>query len=120
MKLKVTVTKEYLKQSMMCGTISNLGCIIAENCAVAIAIKSIFPNAFVSHKCYYINHGISAKHNGESFIYEFDSLVNTPHKRLELPETEIELEITDEILDELNKNVNWKEIVNNSNHLELI
>lgn len=41
MKLKIKVTKDILERSKMCSTM------IGENCAIALAVRDIFPNAWV-------------------------------------------------------------------------
>lgn len=118
MKVTVKITKKVLKQSMNCGGGNDSD--VQTNCAVALAVRDIFPQVKVQCNYYQpFGNQINANHNGESFIKEFDKLVDSPKERLKLPETIIELQITEEILSELNKKNNWQEIVNNSENLTL-
>ena len=121
-KLKVKVTKEILKKSMTCGCFSPK---VAANCAVALAIREIFPEATVGYTGFRPFHknkwGVFSGHDGERFIIQFDSLRRTPEKRLELPETVVTLDITDEIIDHLSTMIpNYEEVVNAQPHLELV
>jgi len=119
-KLKVKVTKEILRKSMNCGIDSNKK--VSENCAVAYAVREVFPEASIDTPYYYpFNDHIVANHNGSNFIIDFDLLRRHPEKRLDLPETEVELEITEEILDELiRRTPDYEEVVSNSEILELV
>lgn len=105
-KLKIKVTKEILQRSMMCG----LNAVsIGANCAVALAVRDIFPTAAVSSKYifpfmqdpdYIISDmTINLPPEAESFISDFDNLVINPRGRLHLPELEFEIEIPDKILE---------------------
>lgn len=119
MKLKIKVTKEILKKSMFCRDDS----LIVMNCAIAVAVREIWPKASVTQK--YIRIDSSKKTFIEDlpesvglFIYEFDR--STPSQRLEIPEFEFEVEIDPDIhlshfdISEL------KEILTNSSTLELV
>lgn len=129
MKLEVKITKEIYEQSMMCGTSSKITKErpIAQNCAVALAVREIFPKAEVISYSY-VPFGsaiknkqgmrITAKHDGMELIRQFDSLASDPEKRLELPETIITLQITDEILEHMP--LEWENIVEKSELLELV
>lgn len=124
MKIEVTITKEILEQSAYCNDEGDYGS-VGNNCAVALAVRKIFPQAWISDKKFYPFDVTPFKehfewHDGETFIEKFDALVNNPEKRMQLPETVVTLEISDKTIDILNKDTNWKEIVNNINHLKLI
>jgi len=131
-KLKVKVTKEILKESMMCGCFSPK---VASNCAVALAVREIFPEAKVACNIFYpfrptkrartvkdlTTRVITSTHDGEEFIRQFDNLKCAPEKRLELPETVVTLDITDEIIDHLSTMIpNYEEVVNAQPNLELV
>ena len=123
-KLKVKVTKEILKESMMCGHGSTKDT-VASNCAVALAVREIFPEAKVGciiFRPYHKNKWeVVSEHDGFDFIRQFDILKCTPEKRLELPETVVTLDITDEIIDHLSTMIpNYEEVVNAQPHLELV
>ena len=57
--------------------------------------------------------------NATSFIINFDNLNETPEKRLDLPEFEFEVELTDKIIESINID-EVKEIIKDSKTLELI
>ena len=119
MKLKIKVTKEILKASMMCGTKPNDKEWL--NCAIALAVRDIFPTAEV--------YGSSIEYNeddtliselpkiAERFIIRFDSLKDTPKERLKMTPIEFEVNIPDEVIDEIGID-QAIEIINNSKTLE--
>jgi|SRR5450631_1908411 len=107
---KIKVTKEILALSKDCG--QNELEIIGKNCAIALALKDIFPDVFVSG--YYIHPFGSDDENpmasleipfpkiAQDFVRLFDSLSAIPSARLMLPEFEFEISIPDEIIAEIN------------------
>lgn len=107
MKLKIKVTKEVLAATMRCGTFNNHEK-ISENCAIAFAVRDIFPMAMVGYEnlrplgC--MNPNLIIKLDGETtyFIQNFDSIKNYPELRLTLPEYEFEIELPDELVDLVN------------------
>ena len=123
--IKVKVTKEILRKSMMCG-INNTN--FHQNCAIALAIREVFPDALVCQDAFFafgapiseylhdLKYYIYCQHNGSDFISQFDDLVKTPKKRLELPETEVTLFLTEECVDHLNsvEGFNWREVIEKS------
>lgn len=122
-KMKIKVTKEILKKSMWCGTIGLGG--VTENCAVALAVRDIFPEATVWYCT--ISTGprcqiIQMPDEVAPFIINFDRLSHAPEKRLELPELEFEIEIPDEVISKIgNGNIEEvKTIIRNSETLELV
>jgi hypothetical protein len=107
-KLKIKVTKDIYQRSMMCGVIPDINAPITENCAVALAIRDIFPNASVTHREIIpfaavgnYDFGISLPHAARQLIGMFDACKNTPQYRLTLPEIEFEVEIPDEVLEHI-------------------
>ena len=129
MELKVKVTKEILEKSKNCGELCWRDAPVYSNCAVALAVRDIFPFASVVYYAFepfFCDESkepdikyIQAPHNGVDFIELFDS--STPKERLQLPETVVTLQITDEIIDVLNTQIdNWEEVVNASPILELV
>jgi len=128
MKIRIKVTKEILKRSMMCGTdqLENSKA-VSEGCAIALACQEIFPNChvggrYIKDKPYYstANWKIKMPREAIEFINSFDRLYNTPKRRLELPELEFEIELTDETFDSLDINIDEAiEIINNSKTLAL-
>jgi len=107
---KIKVTKEILALSKDCG--QNEIEIIGKNCAIALAMKDIFPEVFVSG--YYIhpfgsddedpmaNLEIPLPKIAQDFVRLFDSLSAIPGVRPMLPEFEFEISIPDEIIAEIN------------------
>ena len=106
-QFKIKVTKEILYRSKGCGANNDIEK-IGNNCAIALALKDIFPEVFVTaHHIYPF--GIDEKnHNNElhiampqialDFIKVFDCLRSIPNVRLHLPEFEFEILIPDEII----------------------
>jgi hypothetical protein len=107
---KIKVTKEILELSRNCG--QNESEIVGKTCAIAVALKDIFPEVFVS--AYYIHPFGSNGDNrlaapeiplpkiAQDFVRLFDSFRAIPCVRLMLPEFEFEIAIPDEIIAEIN------------------
>ena len=126
MKLKITVTKDILKRSMMCGKPTEAWS--AENapnknCAIALAIRDIFPNAEVHRQQILIltkpHSTIKLPSEAVSFIDLFDGLRNTPEERLDLPEFSFEIDLPQEVIDSINIS-ELTESLKNHETLELI
>jgi len=107
---KIKVTQEIFELSRNCGR--NEFEIIGKNCAIALALKDIFPDVFVSG--YYIHPFGSDDENkmghfeiplpkiAQDFVRVFDSLCAITGVRLMLPECEFDISIPDEIIEEIN------------------
>lgn len=117
MKLKIKVTKDILRRSMMCGTvISNSGLmtpIPSSNCAIAVAIRDIFPSAAIGTvRMLFIKeegdneawgnspYGLDLDKDTQQYISKFDS--STPEKRLEMPEYEFTIEVPNAVIGLIN------------------
>lgn len=109
MKLTVKITKEILKESMMCGTDD---CFIAENCAVTKAIKDFFPLAKTEEREVFpfwrhqdtlraTSNTIRLPRIATDFIIDFDSLSRDPEQRLLLPEFSFEIDVPDEVINQI-------------------
>jgi hypothetical protein len=107
---KIKVTKEILELSKGCGA-EELE-IIGENCAIALAVKEIFPDVVVTGDFIY-PFGVDDNDQwdelkillpkmAQDFIKNFDSLYKIPNQRLRLPEFEFEISIPDEIISQIN------------------
>jgi hypothetical protein len=108
---KIKVTKEILELSKECGTHNDIDS-IGENCAIALALKDIFPGVFVtSHYIYPF--GIDENNKlddlkiampkvAHDFVKVFDSLCAIHNCRLLLPEFEFEIPIPDVIISKIN------------------
>jgi hypothetical protein len=115
-KLKIKVTKDILKKSMYCSESALLPS--TTNCAVALAVRDIFPDAKVFPHCispFSVNsfiipnarqflrlQRIQLPKEAAEFIETFDSLMDTPEERLKLPELEFEVEIPDAVIEHIN------------------
>lgn len=87
---------------------------------VALAVREIFPEAQVNYfNVKLIPSTRECSHDGFDFINQFDKLDCNIKKRLELAETVVTIDVSDEVIDKLNENVNWREIVNNSELLSI-
>jgi len=110
-RFKIKVTKEILELSKECGAHNDFDT-IGKNCAIAIALKDIFPGVVVTD--YYIYpFGIDNKNKlddlrivmpkiAQDFVKVFDSLSAIHKLRLLLPEFEFEISIPDEIISQIN------------------
>jgi hypothetical protein len=108
---KIKVTKEILELSKECGAHNDFNT-IGKNCAIAIALKDIFPGVVVAD--YYIYpFGIDNKNKlddlrivmpkiAQDFVKIFDSLSAIHKLRPLLPEFEFEISIPDEIISQIN------------------
>lgn len=114
-KLKIKVTKEHIENAKMCGADPNLkghnkGLYMVQNCAVALAIRDIFPKAMVtSLKLYpFGKHALITEEmnmflpsRAQIFIHLFDKL--TPEERIEkLPEIEFTIRVPQSVIDKIN------------------
>lgn len=103
--LRIKITKDVLKRSMMCGVDDD--CDISTSCAIAHAVRDVFPNAAVSLNDIYVygklgEHSITLPVDAKLFISRFDALIIAPEKRLDLPEFEFEVEVPASIVDMIN------------------
>lgn len=112
MKLLIKITKNILEQSKMCNVVKCLSGTesgVGANCAIALAVRSIFPDAWVDeeniipfffkelHKP--IVHKIKLPYEACGFIAKFDS--STPDKRIQMPEFSFEIDVPDEIINQI-------------------
>jgi hypothetical protein len=122
MKLKIKVTKEILEKSKKCGDGSLFK--IGENCAIALAVRDIFPLAYVDSRkihalgyCQNFETIIYLPQNARDFIDVFDSSI--AEERAKMPEIEFEVELNEKVLNTINID-QAKEAIKNSTTLELI
>ena len=142
MRIKIKVTKEILRESMMCSTSEfklnetwkkngKLHSSPSQNCAVALACQDIFPLCDMGYtritNTWRMETNIDSKEweigvpiHVTRFIGDFDRLSGSPQKRLDLPELEFEIELTDKVIDALPINIDEAiKIINQSKTLEL-
>jgi hypothetical protein len=125
MKLKIKVTKKIIAESMFCNALNKK---IGENCAVALAIRDIFPNAWVCPNAILLRKNTACStdiiiylpKSAAEFIATFDNLKPNPFERLKLPEFEFEIEIKDEWLEKLVNIDEVKELLKSHPNLELV
>jgi hypothetical protein len=124
-KLKIKVTKEILMKSRMCGV--ELSETVSSNCAIAVAVREIFPHAHVTE---YIEvwdgpfPGTDARCIGTIdlpfealvFIKNFDDAA--PWDRVGMEEIEFEVDIPNWFLKTINID-EVKELLKTSSILEL-
>ena len=123
-KLKIKVTKEVYQKSMYCGTAQGGGECITQNCAIAVAVRDVFPHAEVGADDIVFSPlemiGVAQLPQiAKSMIVLFDSFTDNPEVRLHLPEFEFEIEVPDEVVDSIGIN-EIKEILKTSKTLELV
>jgi hypothetical protein len=106
----IKVTKEILAMSKECGIHNREN--IGENCAIAHAVKDIFPDVSVTGSHFY-PFGIDKKNPiddlkielpkiAQDFIKIFDSLTAIHKVRMRLPEFEFEIFIPDKVIAQIN------------------
>jgi len=109
-QFKIRITKEIIERCKDCGTEGNIRD-IGNNCAVAFALKDIFPDVYVTD-CYIFPFGIASQKGkdikillpviAQQFIKLFDGFYLMPNLRTSLPEFEFIINIPAEVLDLIN------------------
>ncbi|HSZ87013.1 MAG TPA: hypothetical protein VK787_13355 [Puia sp.] len=123
-QFKISITKQILEESKHCSSSINDVKLTGENCAIANALKYLFPDVYVTG--YYIypfatdeqhiykHFRIELPQIAKDFIRVFDSLCKMPDTRTLLPEFEFEISLPDEIISEVNideiKNIVYKDL----------
>ena len=106
---KITISKDILYKSQYCGTDKLLGS-VENNCAIAIAVRDLFPLAYVNADHIYpfgFDAGnyeqlrIPLPEVAKQFIKLFDGFVLTPRLRLLLPEFDFRIDIPDEVIERI-------------------
>lgn len=128
-KLKISVTKEIIGRSANCGgAIDNIKDGVGSNCAIALAIKDVFPFAWTDSQ-YIIPftqeltysdlfHIIDSEHEiliklpkkAQQFIEDFDE--SSPNMRIQMDPIEFEVEIPDIVLDKMDISEVTKQLQN--------
>ena len=107
-EFKIKITKEIIERCKYCGADNNKR-EISRNCAIAFALKDIFPDVYVTN--YYIFPlGIDDAKDikiplpviAQQFIKLFDGFNLMPNLRLLLPAFEFTINIPDEVIDGIN------------------
>lgn len=117
--LKIKVTKDILEKSKNCNEM------VGQNCAVALAVRDVFPAAHVLHHQirpfsddpYLIKQRILLPKEATLFIIDFDRA--EPGQRPYLPEIEFEIQIPDEVIEKINID-SLRPLLQNHPTLELV
>lgn len=119
MKLTIKITKEVLQRSMMC----RVGhCLVTQNCAIAVAVRDVFPKASVVPNFINLNHineEMELPLEATKFIREFDALADNPEKRLKMTPFDFEIDVPDKVIDSIGIEEAIS-IINKSETLELV
>lgn len=130
MKLEIKITKEILKRAKMCGKESPFK--IPTNCAIALAIREIFPNASVNRRKLFYNKQdeetykdcknedfLHSKLNDEiwSFVIQFDN--KSPEERVLMKPFSFEIEVPEEVINQIGIQ-EAIDIINKSETLNLV
>ena len=114
MKLKIKVTKDILKKSVMCGAeMVDDYFHVAKNCAIALAVRDVFPYAGVDNEIIspfftcpdltmFLLPNIILPKDARDFINHFDSMRFNPQGRLDMPEFEFEVYVPEDIVNVIN------------------
>lgn len=114
MKLKIKVTKEIIEKAVWCGVEGHDDVGDAStNCAVALAVRDIFPAARVYtplwSPCVHIlpfndiniKEGIKIPYEAVVFIGRFDRLSDHPEARLYMDPIEFEVEVPESVINKI-------------------
>lgn len=113
-RLKIKVTKDVIKRAMWCGTNNSEGRVFT-NCAIALAIRDLFPDFVVGNvgedelviaapeTMYSYSTVCALPDIAKRFIDAFDWLLYTPEKRLELDPIEFEVDIPEKYFPEISE-----------------
>ena len=108
-QFKIAITKDIIRAAKDCGR-ENDDYTIGRNCAIAIALKDLFPDVFVTgYDIYPFGNGSDKRNSirialpqvAQHFIRLFDGFSLTPRLRLLLPEFEFNIEISDELIEQI-------------------
>lgn len=121
MNLEINITKEILTRSAKC-TVKD----IHLNCAIALAIQEIFPQASVGVGEIFLFRSpnvalqtamMSLPIEAINFIYEFDG--STAKERIQMKPFKFNIDIPQQVIDEINID-EITEIIKNSSTLEMV
>lgn len=127
LQFKIKITRAIIEQCIHCGC-ANDQFSIGRNCAIAIALQDILPDAYVTNH-YIFPFGIwdELKKDikiplpvvAQQFIKLFDGFYLIPHLRLLLPEFEFMIDIPQEVVDEINID-EIQELIKNKNVIQTL
>ncbi len=110
LSVKIHITKDVISRSLHCDANNDFHS-MGKNCAIAIALREIFPEAHVT--CFFIfpfgmdnnetkDLKIALPLVAQQFVKLFDGFHLVPNLRLLLPEFEFDIEVADKIIDNIN------------------
>lgn len=123
MTILIKITKEVLEKTKFCGTDSAP---VIENCAIAYAVREIFPNAKVGwdivkgirdYSILVFGEVIPLPPNARNFISVFDSA--SVQTRVNLPEFSFEITIPPSVLERISIGEAYR-VLSESKTLELV
>lgn len=132
MRILIKVTEKILHTAKDCGMYNSLSCanFVSKNCAVALAVREIFPNASVtSHVIYPLpemvgsyemnktEHQIQLPTKAKAFIRLFDYL--DPHQRTRMKPFSFEVDLPTAVISNINIGEVYK-VLSESKTLELV
>jgi hypothetical protein len=119
-QFKISITKDIIDRAKHCGTENDIYQ-MGRNCAIALALKDIFPEVYVTNYLIF-PFGIDANDEkdvkiplptiAQQFIKLFDGFHLTPNLRLLLPEFEFVIDIPAEVINAINID-EIKELISN-------
>ena len=107
---KISVTKDIIDRAKNCGTENDMYQ-MGRNCAIALALKDIFPDVYVTNYLIFpFGIGVNDEKDvkiplpviAQQFIKLFDGFYLTPNLRLLLPEFEFVIDIPAEVINTIN------------------
>lgn len=119
MKILIKVTKEILHHSAMCG---HDGKMRSTNCAIALAVRELFPSASIGNPNYSLNGKDGFDNNylppkAVAFITRFDS--TSPSERRWMKPFSFELDVPNSVIDQIGISEAYR-ILSESKTLELV
>lgn len=132
MKIKVKVTEEILRRSANCSTIlsgafkppyATDGEHLTNNCAIALAVREIFPDASVEHAG--INTGLIEEGEplidlpGEAAVLMTQFDFSTPAQRREMAPAEFEIDVPSHVIHRIGISQVYK-VLSESRTMELV
>lgn len=112
-KMKIKVTKDVLRESSTCKMQD-----LQDNCAIAVAIHDLFPQARVNGSRISIKgSSVYLPAKARNFIHRFDQ--STTYERINMPEIEFQISIPDRVLSRINID-EIKRVLEGSETLQLV
>lgn len=107
MRLRIKITKEIIEKAVWCGTDNEPD--VPENCAVALSLKELFPDVYVTRKaiCFkgYKFPFVEIPSEGRMFIEDFDRLCDNPEARLYMDPVSFTIDIPEAVVKEFGADV---------------